>query len=202
MAKGLVAERPVIDLTDLHDNPELLHERVLVLRAQVGDREAFHELVTLYQRRLTYYIHRLVQDWHESRDISQQVWLDVFRTLGKLQSPRAFRVWLYRIAHNRVVTHIRRQRVDSDARERLASEAIETEQWNDLDLLDNADLVHSALSKLSVIHREIMTLRFLEEMDVKEIACVMECSEGTAKSRLHYARLAMRRIISEERDRA
>ncbi len=202
MAERAVAERPVIDLTDLHDDPQILRERVLVLRAQVGDRAAFHELVTLYQERLTYYVHRLVQDWHQSRDILQQVWLDVFRTLRKLQSPGAFRVWLYRIAHDRAVTYIRRQRVDSDARELLGSDAIETEHWNDLDLLENADLVHFALNKLSVIHREILMLRFLEEMDVKEIARVMQCSEGTAQSRLHYAKMAMRRIISEERDHA
>ena len=202
MAERAVAERPVIDLNSMNDDPQLLRERVLVLRAQLGNREAFNELVTLYQERLTYYVHRLVQDWHQSRDILQQVWLDVFRKLRRLQSPSAFRVWLYRIAHDRVVTYIRRQRVESDARERLASDAIETEYWNDLDLLENAELVHFALDKLSVIHREIMTLRFLEEMDVKEIARVMQCSEGTAKSRLHYATNAMRRIISEERDHA
>ena len=201
-AQRASAERPVIELTDLHDDPQQLRERVLVLRAQVGDRAAFHELVALYQERLTYYVHRLVQEWHQSHDILQQIWLDVYRKLGKLQSPSAFRVWLYRIAHARVVTFIRRQIVDSEAREQLAVDPIETEHWNDLDLLENADLVHFALNKLSVIHREVMTLRFLEEMDVKEIARVMECSESTAKSRLHYAKNAMRRIVEEERGHA
>jgi RNA polymerase sigma-70 factor (ECF subfamily) len=202
MGQLTAEERPVIDLTDLHDDRQPLRERVLVLRAQIGDRAAFHELVTLYQERLTYYVHRLVQDWHQARDILQQIWLDVFRKLGMLRSPGAFRVWLYRVAHDRVVTHIRRQIVDADARERLAVDSVENEHWNDLDLLDNAELVHFALNKLSVIHREVMTLRFLEEMDVKEIARVMKCSEGTAKSRLHYAKDAMRRIIGEERGNA
>ena len=202
MAEHTVEARQVFVLTDKSDDPQLLRERVLVLRAQVGDREAFDQLVTLYQERLMYYVHRLVQDWHQSRDILQQVWLDVFRMLGKLQSPNAFRVWLYRIAHHRAVTHIRRQRVESDAREQLALEAVDSEDWNDLDLLENADMVHYALNKVSIVHREIMTLRFLEEMDVKDIACVMQSSEGTAKSRLHYARIAMRRIIIEERDNA
>ncbi len=189
-------------MTDLPNDPEQLHERILVLRAQVGDRAAFHELVDLYQERLTYYVNRQVQDWHLVRDILQQVWLDVFRKLGKLQSPNAFRVWLYRIAHDRVVTYIRRQRVDSKAQERLAMDAVDTEHWNDLDLLENAELVHFALNKLSIVHREIMTLRFLEEMDIHDIARVMKCSEGTAKSRLHYARLAVRRIVEEERGHA
>jgi RNA polymerase sigma-70 factor (ECF subfamily) len=189
-------------VTDLPDDPERLHERVLVLRAQLGDRAAFHELVELYQERLAYYVQRLVRDWHQSRDLLQQVWLDVFRKLSKLQSPEAFRVWLYRIAHDRVVTFIRRQRVEADARERLAVDVAETDQWNDLDLLENAELVHVALDRLSVTHREIMTLRFLEGMDVLEIARVMQCSEGTAKSRLHYTKKAMRRIIEEEQGHA
>jgi RNA polymerase sigma-70 factor (ECF subfamily) len=189
-------------VSNLPDNPEQLHERVLVLRAQLDDRAAFHELVEMYQERVAYYIQRMVRDWHQSRDLMQQVWLDVFRTLAKLQSPEAFRAWLYRIAHDRVVTFIRRQRVEADARERLAVNVVETDQWNDLDLLDNAELVHAALDQLSVTHREIMTLRFLEGMDVLEIARVMQCSEGTAKSRLHYAKSAMRRIIEEEQGHA
>lgn len=189
-------------LADSDDDPQRLRERVLVLRAQVGDRAAFHELVDLYHERLAYYIHRLVQDPHESRDILQQVWLDAFRTLAQLQSPGAFRVWLYRIAHDRAVNHLRRKRVDSSAREQLAVEAVETEDRSETDLLENAELIHFALNKLSVVHREVMTLRFLEEMDVKDIARVMKCSEGTVKSRLHYARNAMRRIICEERGHA
>jgi len=189
-------------LTDLPDDPLRLREHVLVLRAQVGDRAAFHELVALYQERLAYYVHRLVQDSHQSRDVLQQVWLDVFRKLRGLQSPAAFRVWLYRIAHDRVVTYIRRQIVESDAREKIAADVVETDPWNDLDFLDSAELVHFALNKLSVIHREVMTLRYLEEMDVKQIARVMQCSEGTAKSRLHYAKQAMRSIIEGEQGHA
>ncbi len=186
----------------MNNAPQLLRERTLVLRAQVGDRAAFDELVTIYQKRLMYYVHRLIQDWHLSRDILQQVWIDVFRRLRELQSPNAFRVWLYRIAHNRSVTHIRRNIVDSNARELITLDARDSQLWNDLDLLENVELVHYALNKLSIVHREVMTLRFLEEMEINDIAHVMQCSEGTAKSRLHYARIAMRQIIIEERDRA
>lgn len=185
-------------MADLEETSERLHERVLVLRAQLGDRPAFHELVGLFEQRLAYYIQRMLHDWHQSRDILQQVWLDVFRTLPGLRSPKAFRVWLYRIAHDRVVTFIRHQLHESEAREQLAANSVNSEQWNDLELLENAELVHAALDKLSAAHREVMTLRFLEDMDVNEIARVTECSEGTAKSRLHYAKAAMRRIIEEE----
>jgi RNA polymerase sigma-70 factor (ECF subfamily) len=186
-------------LGDLHEDPQRFRERLTVLRAQAGDRAAFHELVEAYQQRMTYYVRRLVQDVHQARDILQDVWLDVYRTLDKLQSPAAFRVWLYRIAHNHAVSHIRREKVAAEASDQLAVDGEEIERWNDLDALENAELVHVALNRLSVSHREVMTLRFLEGMDVKEIARVLECSEGTAKSRLHYAKGAMRRLIEEER---
>jgi len=185
-------------LGDLHEDPQRFRERLTVLRAQAGDRAAFHELVEAYQQRLTYYVHRLVQDVHQARDILQDVWLDVYRTLDKLQSPAAFRVWLYRIAHNHAVSHVRREKVAAEASDQLAVDGEEIERWNDLDALENAELVHFALNRLTVSHREVMALRFLEGMDVKEIARVLECSEGTAKSRLHYAKGALRRIIEEE----
>jgi RNA polymerase sigma-70 factor (ECF subfamily) len=174
-----------------------LHERVLVMRAQLGEHGAFHELVENYQERLAYYVQRFTRDWHESSDILQQVWLDVFRKLRGLRSPAAFRVWLYRIAHDRIVTSLRRRMIEYDARETLAAGAVQEEPGSDLELLENVELVHAALGRLSAAHREVMTLRFLEEMEVADIASVMQCSEGTAKSRLHYAKQAMRRAIEE-----
>lgn len=184
------------------DNSQQLQERVFVLRAQLGDAAAFQELVALYEERMAYYVQRLVRDWDQSRDVLQQVWLDVFRKLGKLESPAAFRVWLYRIAHDHAVVFIRRQAKEKETHEAMAADAVDVDSWNELDLLDKAELVHTALNKLSLVHREIMTLRFLEGMEIRDIAQVMETSEGTAKSRLHYAKNALRRIISEECDHA
>jgi RNA polymerase sigma-70 factor (ECF subfamily) len=62
---------------------------------------------------------------------------------------------------------------------------------------ENAELVHVALSALSVDHRRVLTLRFLEEMTVEEIAEVIGCNPGTVKSRLHYARISLRRRIED-----
>jgi RNA polymerase sigma-70 factor, ECF subfamily len=189
---------PSIQLTDVYEDPDRLHERLVVLRAQAGDRGAFHELVDRYQERLMYYVHRLVQDTQQSRDILQEIWLEVFRALRSLETASAFRVWLYRIAHHRAVSYLRREKVRSDAAEQLARDAETSESDNELELLEKAELVHFALDKLSAVHREVMTLRFLEDMNLGEIAQVMRCNEGTAKSRLHYAKQALRRIIDEE----
>ncbi|MBL8851130.1 MAG: sigma-70 family RNA polymerase sigma factor, partial [Planctomycetaceae bacterium] len=61
----------------------------------------------------------------------------------------------------------------------------------------NAELVHAALGALSVDHRRVLTLRFLEDMSIEDIAAVLSCSHGTIKSRLHYAKAALRRRIEE-----
>jgi RNA polymerase sigma-70 factor, ECF subfamily len=180
------------------DELEQIRERLAVLRAQSGDRAAFGQLVTSYQERLMYYVHQLILDREASHDVLQEIWLDVFRKLGQLRVPEAFRVWLYRCAHHRAINHVRRRAAESQAREELA-ESLDGEQtWNELELLERAELVHVALARLSPAHREVMVLRFLEDMSLHEIAEVLSCNEGTAKSRLHYAKAALKRIIDQE----
>ena len=186
-------------MSDAHDDQRRLSEQATVLRAQAGDRAAFHELVDLYQRRLTYYVHRLIGNADVAYDLLQETWLEVYRRLGQLKSPAAFRVWLYRIAHHRAVKHLRRKAVEARARETLATGAFEDSADDELELLENVELVHHALAQLSFEHREALTLRFLEGMTIDEIADVAGCNEGTAKSRLHYAKAAMRKVLETER---
>jgi RNA polymerase sigma-70 factor (ECF subfamily) len=71
----------------------------------------------------------------------------------------------------------------------------DTSDWNDLELFENAELVHEALGQLSLPHREVLTLRFLEGLGLSEIAGIVGCSVGTVKSRLYYAKSAMRKLL-------
>jgi RNA polymerase sigma-70 factor (ECF subfamily) len=66
-------------------------------------------------------------------------------------------------------------------------------------IFDVADLVHAGLRSLSIDHRRVLTLRFLENMSIEEIANVLQCSSGTVKSRLHYAKAALCRRIEEHK---
>lgn len=170
-------------------------ERIVVVQAQARDPAAFRELVERYQRRLAYYIRRVTGDEHGAFDVMQEVWLAVFRRLASLESPEAFRVWLYKIAHDASVDHLRRSLRQPAP---LIDEALvcdELDGWNELEALENAELVHRTLEQLSPPHREVLTLRFLEGMEVSEIAKVIGCAVGTAKSRLHYAKRALRQQI-------
>src|SRR5262245_16928881 len=87
-----------------------LYERVLILRSQAGDPAAFAGLVGLHDARLWDYVRKMWGEVHGAEDILQEVWLDVFRGLSRLEDAGAFRAWLYRIARIRVFRHLRRRR--------------------------------------------------------------------------------------------
>ena len=181
----------------MRTNAELKSERETVLLARQGDREAFRRLVDAYDERLVYFVRRILGDGDATLDVLQNVWLTAYRGLWKLRSPEAFRVWLYRIAHDQAVSELRRRTrrpvpvEDTEATgEHVGDDSHEA-------AFDNAELVHAALQRLSIDHRRILTLRFLEDMSMREIADVVGCSDGTVKSRLHHARLSLRRHIEE-----
>jgi RNA polymerase sigma-70 factor (ECF subfamily) len=176
---------------------EILHLQVclLVVKAQQHDSSAFGELVSLYERRLLYYLHRIVGEGQTALDVLQDVWLTVHQRLNSLHSPETFRVWIYRIAHDRAVSLLRRRRRESEALLQLAEE--QDESVEERAVFDDAELVHRALGRLSVLHREVLTLRFLEDLSVEEIALVIGCPRATARSRLFHAKRAMRILVQE-----
>lgn len=183
--------------SDGQQNIEAIQEKLLVLRAQAREMAAFRQLVEKYERRLLYYIHRILGNETDRADVLQEVWMKVFLKIGTLRAPEAFRVWLYKITHDIAVSHLRKtsrhQAVTADE-ETLDGEA-NIQNWNELELFDRAEEVHAALEQLSLPHREVLTLRFLEELEISEIANVVDCQSGTVKSRLYYAKAAMRQIL-------
>ena len=180
----------------MHDGLGKTEETLLVLDAQRGNAAAFHSLVENYDRRLLYFIRRLIDDPEESFDVLQRVWLNVFRKLPRLHAPQAFRVWLYRIAHDQAISALRKKRVEISIEDLPLHNGVPDDP--ETRATETAEAVHAALQSLSVDHRRVLTLRFLEEMSVEDIASVLGCSAGTVKSRLHYARAALRRRIEED----
>src|SRR5262245_60701986 len=176
-------------------NPE--QEMEWILRALSGDADAFRRLVDAYDRRLLYFVRRFIADTDRALDVLQDVWLTLFRRLPGLRAPEAFRVWLYQIAHDKVVDVLRRDRREEKAQEilRAAYFPADNGDGGHEDLVDRAEFVHHALQARSKEHREALLLRFLEGLSLEEIATALRCSLGTVKSRLHYARQALRREV-------
>jgi RNA polymerase sigma-70 factor (ECF subfamily) len=174
-----------------------LRERFLVRQFQRGNTDAFLTLVRRYERRLLFFLRRFERDQEHALDVLQEVWLTVWRTRGLLRSPEAFRAWIYRIAHGKVIDGMRSEmRCRQFEQERQRSRATVATRAGAS--LEAAELVHFALSQISPEHREVLTLRFLEEMTLGEIAEVIDCPVGTVKSRLHYASREMLSVIEEQ----
>jgi RNA polymerase sigma-70 factor (ECF subfamily) len=170
-----------------------LHERLLVLRCQTGDPSAFEELVLLYQPRLRYFLRALLRGDHDVDDHLQEIWIDVYRGIARLSEPSAFAAWLYRIARNRAFRVLRKRREPP-----LSLEGIDLPTKNDDDTrwsAEDAEYLHAALDSLVPEHREVLLLRFIEEMSYEDIARVTGCLVGTVRSRLHYAKRALRGVL-------
>ena len=178
------------------DNLSQVEEQLLVMRTQQHDHEAFQELLSIYERRVLYYVHRLTGDLEAALDVAQDVWVTVYQRIDSLRAPAAFRVWLFRIAHHKATTARRGQR-RVEVQEELAAEDFETESWDELSRFGDAERVHQTLDAISVAHREVLALRFLEDLQLNEIAEVVGCHVATAKTRLHYAKKAFRKKFAE-----
>jgi RNA polymerase sigma-70 factor (ECF subfamily) len=178
------------------DERNRLHDEWLALRCQSGDADGFTDLVDRFQSPLLYYAAKISGNLETGRDIVQEAWIRVARDLRKLEKPESLRPWLYRIVHGLAVDRVR-----SDlARERaedISGEAFE-EAIELTVSVDSAEAVHRALDFLAPKHREVLTLFFLESFSVAEISDVTGCTQGTVKSRLHYAKAALRQALQSQ----
>ena len=172
-----------------------LWEQALVLRCQAGDDRAFEELVVAFHDRMKNYVDRVLGNPGNAEDILQEVWFDVYRKLPTLRSPKAIRGWLFRIVRNKNAHQFRRQRIPTESLEvaELADQSPPEPSFHDEDIR----LLGDCLGSLSAEHREVVVLRFMEDMSYEEIARAANCRVGTVRSRLYYAK----RVLKEEMQR-
>jgi RNA polymerase sigma-70 factor (ECF subfamily) len=132
-------------------------------------------------------------------DVAQEVWLEVWRSISRLNSAGAFATWLYTIARRRAMRHVsRRTRCDEQwETEQLAE--IPDENVDNGFKADDARRLHAALDGLPPVQREAIVMRFLEDMSYEDIARVVGCSVGTVRSRLFYAKANLRNVLDDDR---
>jgi RNA polymerase sigma-70 factor (ECF subfamily) len=190
---------------DPHRSPtERLLLHLLVVRCQTGDEKAFARLLDRFGPRTLRYLQRLVGD--EAEDVHQEVWLDVYRRIGQLATPAAFVTWLFTITRHRAIDFLRRRRrmhelLEDVAAERLVHGDVAIDAGSaELDGLDGAgaEELSAAIAALPSLHREVLLLRYQEELSYLEIAAVVGCSIGTVRSRLHHARRRLHEAIAPE----
>jgi RNA polymerase sigma-70 factor (ECF subfamily) len=186
-------------------------ERGLVEMCRRGDAEAFARLVGIHESMVYNLSARLLGDGEEARDLSQDVFLQVYRTLGGFQGRSTLKTWIYRIvvnqARNRQRFWRRRRRErccpieDMTAADHARASARHPDAEAPFERLargEQARQIQAALLKLSFDHRAILLLREVEELDCEEIAAALDIPQGTVKSRLARARDALRQAVTED----
>jgi RNA polymerase sigma-70 factor (ECF subfamily) len=181
----------------------------LVKRCRRGEEDALQELFNLYKERVFGILYGIVRDREESKDLLQEVFIKVFRSIGRFRQKSDLGTWIHRIAVNAALDHLRRQRPVQlsmeDVKDRDMARSAETlPQPPDPDLaLRRAELgreISQAMRTLSADQRATILLREVEGLSYGEIAETMKCSKGTVMSRLHYARSRLRGALAEIRE--
>ncbi len=172
-----------------------IRSQLLILRHRGGDSAALPELVELWERPLLYYLRRLLDSEADAWDALQESWLRAVRDLHRLRDERAFPAWIYTIARNAAFSARRGRRAVEPLPEEGAGDDARTEAPEPaLDGWDPMD-VHAALARLSLAHRDVLTLHFLEGFSIAEIGAITGTPGGTVKSRLFHAKRAMRALL-------
>jgi RNA polymerase sigma factor (sigma-70 family) len=172
----------------------------LVVRCQLGERPAFDELIQRWHEPLWKYVRRLTGDDEAARDTTQDVWLRVLRGIGRLRDGSKLRPWLFGIARRAVMDRLREQYAtplagDVDVTAIAAADP-------PIELEEELRTMQQELSRLPVIEREALTLFYLQELSLVEVAEVLGVPVGTVKSRLFRARHLLRRELDANRRHA
>ena len=169
-------------------------DELLAIRCQMGDRDGFDDLIRRWNDPLWRYLRRLAGNDQDAQELLQDVWIRVLRGMARLRDASKLRAWLFGIA----------RRVAMDAlRAQYAAPRIEDVSGVDPPAIDDHATLHDDLNaveqellRLPVIEREILTLFYLQELSLGEVAEVLAIPVGTVKSRLFRARQLLRRELT------
>ena len=177
----------------------------LIVNAVSGREDNFEELVRRYQRPITGYVFRMLNNYDASLDVTQEVFIKVYNSLGKYSSEYKFSTWLYRIAHNAAIDYMRRNSVNQQSIEAENADGtyqlqLESPQPNPEQMREHSEWraeIEAVVKCLPIIYRELIWLRHTRDLSYDEIAEVTNLPLGTVKNRLFRAREMMREMFVE-----
>lgn len=180
--------------------PVVTEELQLPMReARAGEPAAWEALLARYRLPLYAYIYELVHQEQTSLDIVQEAFINAARHIHTLQRDEKFGSWLFNIAHQKCIQHWRKQRPADVPIDPLDEDFpdLEPDPQELLIRKEQEGAFMKLLDQLALPHRAVLLLHFIEEFSLEEIARITETPIGTVKSRLHYARKALRQLLEE-----
>jgi RNA polymerase sigma-70 factor (ECF subfamily) len=173
-------------------------EQLPVAAARTGDAAAWDTLFRRYQLPLYAYVVELLHNEQTALDVVQETFINATRYLHSLRDDAKFGSWLFSIAHQKCQQHWRKPRREEPLDDNFAEYAAEDVLPGELLIrAEQQEEFMKTLQQLSEMHRSVLLLHFLEDFSLDEIATVTGVSLGTVKSRLHYAKKAMRVLLVE-----
>jgi RNA polymerase sigma-70 factor, ECF subfamily len=175
-------------------------DRDLVASAASGLEGGFEELVKRYQRPISAYVYRMVGDYDSALDLTQEIFIKIYGSLSRYRPEFKFSTWIYKIAHNAAIDHLRR----TSGRERslvngtendqydlpIESEGLSPEQQSERE--ERRVEIETVVRSLPTAYRELIVLRHSQDLTYEEIVDVTGLPLGTVKNRLFRAREMMR----------
>ena len=184
-------------------------DRALVAKAQAGDCDAFELLIQRHQQRIYGLCYHLTGNHEDANDLAQEAFVKAWKALRNFKGDSSFYTWIYRIAYNGTLNHLKQRR---NRTPHLSLNDLDAQAEHDADLVQlvsdrtprrDAGLtelqqhLNDAMLRLSEEHRTVVTLHDIQGLPHDEIARIMDCNPGTVRSRLFYARQQLQAWLSD-----
>lgn len=193
------------------DAPAQPDDLTLVRRAQDGDANAYDELVRRYQRQIYGVIYHMTSHHEDANDLTQEAFVKAWQALKSFKGDSSFFTWLYRIAVNRTLNHLKQRNFRASKHAMSLNDLdVEAEHHPDLVALvsdktprralaleELKEKLNAAMQRLSENHRIVVTLHDIQGLPHDEIAKVLGCNTATVRTRLFYARQQLQGILSD-----
>lgn len=183
------------DVTDGDANVRVLEDELLAIRCQLGERAAFDALIERWHQPLWRYARRLTGDDEMAGEVTQDVWLRVVRGISRLREPARLRAWLFGIGRRVLMDRLRLKYAAPDLVD-LDADALPAARHDD-HLEDDLEAMQQGLLRLPIVERDTLTLFYLRELSLVEVADILGVPVGTVKSRLFRARRLLRRELDD-----
>jgi len=188
--------------------PEANEELSLVERSREGDLQAYDELMRRYQERIYGTIYHMTSNHEDANDLTQETFIKAFQALKSFKGGSSFYTWIYRIAVNKTINFLKQRKnrsgmslndLDFNAENDPDLVALVSHKTprRDVGLIELQEKLNAAMSRLSEVHRLVVTLHDVQGVPHEEIARIMDCNIGTVRSRLFYARQQLQGYLAD-----
>jgi RNA polymerase sigma-70 factor (ECF subfamily) len=199
---------PAMEVFTIHMSDR---EKLLLERAKTGDIAAFEELIECYQRKIFNIALRIVGNYDDANDLAQEVLIRIYKSIANFKEQSSFSTWIYRITTNVCLDEIRKRKnrkvISLDEEIKVEDGEMQRQIVSSDPLPEDAaevgelrELVNGAIRSLSEEHRMVIVLRDIQGFSYDEIAEMLKCPEGTVKSRINRARLALKNVLKSKQE--